>query len=297
MNFGHVDNIDEIDFSIPPDHPDTDKVLSKSKAKNLDIYVGCAKWNKKDLKNFYPKGTKDELAYYSTQFNSIELNATFRRRIWAPQYQKWADTTPDGFKFCPKLGQFISHVKRLDGVEESLDLFAENASHLGEKMGVPFIQMPDNFGPKGIDRVQTFAEYWRFDMPIALELRHEGWWSDMAIRDEVDKILRKNKVVNILVDTAGRREMMHMRLTTPTAFVRYVGCNHESDYSRLDKWVERVAEWKKKGLKELYFFMHQWVEEESPSLVAYFNERLNKKLGTNLTIDVERCSEAPKVRS
>ena len=94
MKFGQVDDIDEVDFSIPPDHPDTDKVLAKSRAKDLDVYVGCAKWSKKDLKNFYPKGTKNELEYYATQFNAIELNATFRKRYWAPQYQKWADATP-----------------------------------------------------------------------------------------------------------------------------------------------------------------------------------------------------------
>ena len=284
MNFGQVDNIDEVDFSIPPDHPDTDKVLAKSKAKDLQVYVGCAKWSKKDLKNFYPKGTKDELAYYSTQFNSIELNATFRKRYWAPQYEKWANTTPDGFKFCPKLGQFISHIKRLDGVEESLDLFAENASHLGNRMGVTFLQMHDNFSPKDFDRVKTFAEYWKFDIPIAVELRHHEWYNDPKVCDEVTDLFRKNKIINILVDTAGRRDMMHMRLTSPTAFVRYVGCNHESDYSRLDGWVDRVAGWKKKGLKELYFFVHQWVEEESPKLSLYFIERLNKKIGTDLKI-------------
>ena len=95
MKFGKVDNVDEIDFSIPPDHPDTDRVLKKSKAKDLDVYVGCGKWNKKDLKDFYPRGTKNELEYYATQFNAIELNATFRKRYWAPQYEKWANTTPE----------------------------------------------------------------------------------------------------------------------------------------------------------------------------------------------------------
>src|SRR6185503_20434640 len=79
MKFGQVDSIDDVDFSIPPDHPATDRVLTESKAKDLNVYVGCAKWNKADLKNFYPKGTKDELGYYSTQFNAIELNATFRK--------------------------------------------------------------------------------------------------------------------------------------------------------------------------------------------------------------------------
>ena len=28
-----------------------------------EIYVGCAKWNRADLKGFYPRGTKDELGY------------------------------------------------------------------------------------------------------------------------------------------------------------------------------------------------------------------------------------------
>ena len=284
MKFGKVDNIDEIDFSIPPDHPDTDRVLSKSKAKNLDIYVGCAKWSKADLKNFYPKGTKNELEYYSTQFNAIELNATFRKRYWAPQYEKWANTTPDGFKFCPKLGQFISHIKRLDGVEEGVDLFVENASHLGDRMGVSFLQMHDNFGPKDFDRVQRFAEYWKFDIPIAIELRHHDWYADQQTIDEWTGVFEKNGIVNIIVDTGGRRDMMHMRLTSPTAFVRYVGSNHPSDYTRLDKWIDRIADWKKKGLKELYFFVHQWAEEESPKLSAYFIERLNKKVGTKLKV-------------
>ena len=284
MKFGKVDNVDEIDFSIPPDHPATDKVLSKTKAKDLNVYVGCGKWNKTDLKNFYPKGTKNELEYYSTQFNSIELNATFRRRIWAPQYEKWANATPPGFKFCPKLGQFISHIKRLDGVEESVDLFVENASHLGDRMGVAFLQMHDNFAPKDLDRVQRFCEYWSADFPVAVELRHHDWYSDADLFDRWSSLFEKNKIVNILVDTPGRRDMMHMRLTAPTAFVRYNGSNHPTDYARLDAWVERIAEWKKKGLKELYFFVHQVVEEASPLLSGYFVDRLNKKVGTKLRI-------------
>jgi len=284
MNFGQVDDIEEVDFTIPPDHPDTTRVLAESKKRDFKIYVGCAKWSKKDLKDFYPKGTKSELEYYATQFNAIELNATFRKRYWADQYAKWANSTPEGFKFCPKLGQFISHIKRLDGVEESLDLYAENASHLGDRMGVTFLQMHDNFAPKDFDRVKTFAEYWKFDIPIAVELRHHDWYNDPKLCDEVFDLFSKNNIVNILVDTAGRRDMMHMRLTAPTAFIRYVGCNHESDYSRLDAWVDRVADWKKKGLNELYFFVHQWVEEESPKLSAYFIEGVNKKIGTDLKV-------------
>src|SRR5690606_5900743 len=98
------------------------------------------------------------------------------------------------------------------------------------------------------------------------------------------KFLKSKKITNVLVDTAGRRDLMHMRLTTKTAFVRYVGANHESDYSRLDDWIKRIESWKNQGLKELYFFVHQNIEEASPLLSAYFIERLNKRIGTDLHI-------------
>jgi uncharacterized protein YecE (DUF72 family) len=284
MKFGNVDNPEEIDFTIPPDHKDTKAVLSKSKAKDLTVYVGCAKWNKTDLKGFYPKGTKDELAYYSSQFNCIELNATFYRMFPSQQFEKWRANTPDGFKFFPKLTQDISHFRRLKDVENLVDDYVNNASHLQEKLGAPFLQMHNNFGPKDFDRVKTFVDNWKYDVPLAMEFRHTDWFNNPDVSTELYDLLEKNNITNVLVDTAGRRDLLHMRLTTPTAFVRYVGANHASDYNRLDDWVERIADWKKQGLKELYFFVHQNIEKESPLLSAYFIEKLNKKVGTTLPI-------------
>ncbi len=284
MKFGQVENPEEIDFTIPADHPDTKRVLENSKGNELKIYVGCAKWNKADLKGFYPKGTKDELGYYSTQFNCIELNATFYRLFPASQFEKWRLGVPDGFKFFPKLGQEISHWGRLKETEEPVGRFVENASHLKEKLGVPFLQMHNNFGPKDFDRVRAFVENWKYDIPLAIEFRKTDWYNDPEVSAELYDLLEKNDVINVLVDTAGRRDLMHMRLTAPTAFVRWVGANHESDRSRLDEWVERIADWKKTGLNELYFFVHQNIEKESPLLSAYFIEKLNRKINTDLKV-------------
>ena len=130
MKFGQVENPEEIDFTIPADHPDNKRVLEISTPKGFKVYVGCAKWNKADLKNFYPKGTKDELGYYSTQFNCIELNATFYRLFPAAQFEKWKETVPADFKFFPKLEQSISHFKRLKDVEEPVGNNVTNFSHL-----------------------------------------------------------------------------------------------------------------------------------------------------------------------
>jgi uncharacterized protein YecE (DUF72 family) len=287
MKFGQVDDPAEIDFTIPPDHPGTAKVLkaNASKSDELEVYVGCAKWNKEDLKNFYPHGTKDELAYYSTQFNSVELNATFYRLFPPTTFEKWYAAVPENFKFFPKLEQSISHFRRLKDVKEIVENNVSNMSHLQEKLGMAFLQLHDNFGPKDFDRVVAFVENWTYDVPLAIEFRHTNWYNDAAVSGKLYPLLESHGVTNILVDTAGRRDLMHMRLTTPTAFVRWVGANEpESDRSRLDEWISRISAWKKAGLRRLFFFIHQNVEQESPALAAHFIKQLNKKLDTDLPV-------------
>ncbi len=286
MKFGKVEQPELIDFTIPSDHPDTEVVLSKNKSTDRpNIYVGCAKWNRQDLKNFYPRGTKDELVYYSSQFNSIELNATFYRIFPAEQYQKWYDKTPEGFKFFPKMTQDVSHLRRLnDKVYEIADRYLEVTSLLKEKLGTIFLQMHNNFGPKNWDRVVRFVEYWPKEFPLALEFRHTDWFNDEKVAQELYHLLEENNMANVLVDTAGRRDLMHMRLTNNEAFIRYVGANHKSDYPRLDDWIERLSTWTNKGLNNIHFFVHQNLELESPLLSAYFIEQLNKGFNEQLIV-------------
>lgn len=286
MKFGSIDNPENIDFTLPPDHLDTKRVLNSYKDKSeFDLFVGCAKWNRSELKGFYPRGTKDELKYYSTQFNSIELNATFYRIFPADTFEKWYSKTPDGFKFFPKLNQEISHWKRLnDDVKPVVENYLYNASNLKEKLGTIFLQMHSNFAPKDFDRVIKFVENWPKDIPLAIEFRHTNWYNDKAVAEDLYQLLEEHNISNVIVDTAGRRDLMHMRLTNNNAFIRYVGANHQSDYDRLDDWVERIATWKEQGVGEVDFFVHQNIEKASPLLSAHFIKNTNKTLGTNLTI-------------
>ena len=292
MKFGKVEHPELIDFTLPKTHPKTIELLNSfEKNGKPNVFVGCAKWNKADLKGFYPRGTKDELAYYSKQFNSIELNATFYRQFPAEQFVKWKTKTPKGFKFFPKLGQEISHWKRLEGVQDAVNIYLDNASHLEEKLGTIFLQLHSNFGPKNFDRVQNFVVSWPKGIPLAIEVRHPDWFDDTAVFDEFTQLLEENNVANVLVDTAGRRDMVHMRLTNNEAFVRYVGANHPSDYMRLDDWIVRLKEWSDLGLKNIHFFIHQNLEVESPLLAAYFIKKLNTALGVDLKIPNEENNQ------
>jgi len=282
MKFGQVENPSEIDFTLPKDHPDTEKNLSGKKKASFKVYVGCAKWNKQDLKGFYPRGTKDELSYYSTQFNSIELNATFYSSPSIEQVRVWRDKTPDNFKFYPKINNTISHFRRLNNIQDKLVEFCDAISNFEDRLGITFLQVHDNFKPQEYDRLEKFVKEFPKGIPLAVELRNREWFTDTEITEKVFQLFKKENTTPVIVDTAGRRDLLHMRLTSPTAFIRYVGANAPSDYQRLDDWVERIKQWRTLGLESLHFFVHQNVEKESPLLSAYFIEKLNKEFDLSL---------------
>lgn len=285
MKFGKVDRPSKIDFALPEDHPGTQKVLSQnSKPTKPNIYVGCAKWNRTDLKGFYPRGIRDELEYYSRQFNSIELNATFYRIFPRETFEAWYEKTPDDFRFFPKVYQGVSHWKRLFDFEAYLEDYILNASNLKEKLAMPFVQLHSNFGPKNMDRLVPFFEAIPKDIKIGMEFRHTDWFNDPVVANELYAMLEAFEVTNIIVDTAGRRDLLHMRMTTNSAFIRYNGANHRSDYNRLKDWIERLDQWELQGLENIYFFVHQNVEKASPLLSAYFIRKANKRWGAGLTI-------------
>ncbi|MBT8181304.1 MAG: DUF72 domain-containing protein [Eudoraea sp.] len=286
MKFGKVDHPELIDFTLPQDHPSLAGLLASGAAKNpLKLSVGCAKWNKQELKNFYPRGTKEELPYYSSQFNSIELNATFYRIFPVEQYAAWYDAVPDTFKFFPKVVQNVSHLRRLNEMAyPSLDNFLMATAGFRDKLGTIFLQMHPNFGPKNWDRVVRLVNYWPEEIPLALEFRHTDWFNDINVASEQYDLLEEKNIANVLVDTAGRRDIMHMRLTNNEAFVRFVGANHKSDYHRLEEWVERLWQWHTMGLTNIHFFIHQNMEKESPLLAAFFIKRINEKFKIDLKV-------------
>ncbi len=292
MQFGKVADPGSIDFTLPKDAPETGKVLTAHKNdKPFEVYIGCAKWNKTDLKGFYPKGTKDELTYYATQFNSIELNATFYGMPDFQQVETWKNKTPEGFKFFPKITNTVSHFKRLIDVQQPIEQFCGAISAFEDRLGMAFLQLHDNFKPKDFERLKKVLEEFPKGVPLAVEVRNEEWFADKEVNKAYSALLEKLGMANIIVDTAGRRDMLHMRLTSPVAFVRYVGANHPSDVDRLDDWLVRIKKWRKEGLQKLYFFVHQNIELESPLLATHFIENVNKAFKLSLQIPARQTTQ------
>lgn len=285
VKFGGIENPGERNFILPEDHPDTSQILTESGDPGKpEIYIGCAKWNRQNLKNFYPKGTKDELTYYAKQFNAVEMNATYHRIYPPEQFIEWREKVPEDFRFFPKINRYISHLKWLNGIESRTEEFLAGVIHLEEKLGTIFLQLSNRFAPKFMDRVIRFVERWPKNIPLAIELRHTDWYNNPDVARELYQLLEENDVSNVIVDTAGRRDLLHMRLTNSEVFVRYVGANHPSDYSRLHEWVKRLKSWTEQGINKIAFFIHQNEEIESPALARYFIDKLTRKVDSSVSI-------------
>ena len=128
---------------------------------------------------FYPRALRppEWLAYYARHFATVELNATFYRLPPAERFQEWAAKVPAGFLFAVKANRAITHLKRLQGVEEPLARFFEAASHLGEKLGPVLFQLPPSLKRNDALLADFLALLPR--RPISVfEFRHASWFDD-----------------------------------------------------------------------------------------------------------------------
>jgi uncharacterized protein YecE (DUF72 family) len=287
MEFGRVDDseISEIDFKLPADSPRATKVLAVAKSEHTEVYIGCAKWGRKEwVGKIYPKGTKDKdfLEAYGKQFNCIEFNAIFYKLPSHEQVRIWKNKVGKDFMFCPKFTDAVTHIKRLKDAKHETDLLLDVLSGFGDQLGPMFLMPHPQMGPKHYDTIAEYLQSLPKDIKVFLELRHPDWY----IPENLEKIFsfcETHKVGTVITDTSGRRDCAHMELTVPEAFIRFVGNGlHPTDYSRIDDWVQRIKQWKTQGIKKIWFFMHQHDEQYSPELCKYLIDELNSKCKLNI---------------
>jgi uncharacterized protein YecE (DUF72 family) len=284
MDFGRIKNAGNVDFTLPPDHPATARVLAKGDGGALRAYVGCPIWQDDAMarKLCPPRTPKTKrLACYGKQFNALELNSTgyglARERV-----EKWSADVPDGFRFCPKVPMEVTHGSNLDWVKDSFARYCGDAEAFGKRLGMLFLQFPEQFGPDRFAELERLLATRKAGVPLAVEVRHAAWFREGEWRDRLFDMLEEQGVTGILSDTAGRRDALHQRLTTSTAFIRFNGQDMERDPRRLEEWAGRIRKWKDRGLRELYFFPHMDPKDMTVELSAYFIKSLNALAGLKL---------------
>ncbi|WP_235298958.1 DUF72 domain-containing protein [Portibacter marinus] len=274
MKFGKLENIDQVDFTLPEDRV----IFEADPSDSIKIYTGATSWNKNEWKGvLYPEKAKkaDFIRHYGKQFNSIELNATHYRTPSDQTIETWVNETPDDFRFCPKVLQAISHRHNMLSNENLVNNFIVQLSKLGKKMGQTFLQLPPYFKYESLPYLKSFLKSWPEEIPLAIELRNEEMHNNENYFEAYIDILSQYHCTPLITDVSGRRDLMHMTLNGPKVFIRWVGNGlHPSDYARILEWKERIKTWKQYGVQEVYFMLHEPDNLKTPEIAEIFSKEL-----------------------
>ena len=150
--------------------------------KERTIFTGCAGWSlgREHSAAFTAEGT--HLQRYAARLNCAEINSSFYRPHRQQTYQRWAASTPVGFRFSVKVPTLISHVQRLQACDQALDEFVLQCSGLGDRLGCLLVQLPPSLAFDESVAEAFFISLRRcFPGPVVLEPRHESWTGAEAL--------------------------------------------------------------------------------------------------------------------
>jgi uncharacterized protein YecE (DUF72 family) len=199
----------------------------------MRLLVGTSGYQYKEWKgSFYPADMKEAqmLPYYAERLDACEINNTFYRMPRPETVRKWAEQTPDSFRFCLKAPQRITHHKRLEGAEEDTAFLVTSAKELGTKIGPSLFQLPP-YLKKGADRLRAFLALLPDGFPAAFEFRHDSWFDD-----EIFGILRERHAALVIAE--DEEKAAPLVATAPFGYLRL----RRPDYgdAELKAWAGKV---------------------------------------------------------
>ena len=281
MEFGRTDynTLSKKEFEFPLLKQE---VLNGKTFPKANIHIGLPKWFRIEwMGNIIPPGIKERngLEAYSKKFSCVELNATHYKIYGEEVINKWIEKTPDDFKFCPKFYQGITHRGALNNKQAITDEFIKSIRLFDKKLGASFLQ----FGEYNtISKKQELIQYLKTfpaDIECFVELRHPSWFNPMEQINEIAKELTELKRGWVITDTPGRRDVAHMKLTIPKAFIRFVGeGTNEIDLYRLKQWKGVLTEWYNNGLQECYFMLHILDDTKTHEVVDFIENEFAELL-------------------
>ena len=258
----------------------------------MSARVGISGWTYPPWRgDFYPKGLphRRELAYAADRLTSIEINGSFYALQRPSSYFGWARQTPDDFVFSVKAGRFITHMKKLRGVDGAVaNFFGSGPLALAGKLGPVLWQLPPSL-PFDAQRMRSFLQTlprstgeaaflarrhepmldgraWTgaaVDRPLrhAVEVRHDSYKSAEFI-----DLLRELCVALVVADTAGKWPQL-FEVTADFVYVRLHGAEelYASGYTAaaLATWAERIKGWRSSGL-DVYCYFDNDVKVRAP---------------------------------
>jgi uncharacterized protein YecE (DUF72 family) len=230
-------------------------VTSSARFAMKPIRIGCSGWMYDDWRGrLYPEREPKRrwLELYAQRFDTVEVNSTFYRLARRAAVASWVSQTPPEFLFAVKASRYLTHIRRLVGIQEGIERFYEPLEPLIEsgRLGPVLWQLPENFH-RDEDRLLGWLEV----LPPGLhtiEFRHASWFAADSVLDA----LRAHGVALTIGDHPSRPFQSH-EATADWRFVRfhYGARGRSGNYSRseLERWAGLIGGWRRSEAVYAYF--------------------------------------------
>jgi uncharacterized protein YecE (DUF72 family) len=231
--------------------------------KQTDFLVGTSGWTYDHWKGrFYPEAVPKSkwFGYYTTQFATVEINATFYRAFRDQTYLNWRERAPAGFKYVLKAPRLITHRKYLENVAADIKEFWRTACLLEDKLGLILLQLAPAT-PYDPDRLRVALAAFEEPARVAVEFRHKQWLSE-----EVAGMLREMGVAVCHADSP--RSQLADWVTARVGYIRLHGRSrwYAYDYSlqELQEIAGAACRMADNGADKIYIFFNNDFEGCAP---------------------------------
>ncbi|HHE76784.1 MAG TPA: DUF72 domain-containing protein [Candidatus Parcubacteria bacterium] len=229
------------------------------------IFIGTSGWDYRHWDGFfYPPeiNQKEKLEYFSRHFNAVEVNYSFYHPPKESTYKKWYSQTNGNFLFSLKVSRFITHIKRLKGIENVWQEFLEKAlKGLKEKLGPILVQLPPTFRytEENLERVEKFLSFTKNlkkkknqRILLAVEVRNSSF--DKA---SFFNLLKKHKTALVLSSSSQWAEIkkpflcnfVYVRLHGPASLF-----SSKYSFDELKRLAKEINLWRRNGLDVYCYF-------------------------------------------
>lgn len=227
------------------------KTSGVDSTERTNFFVGTSGWNYPHWRKIiYPDNlkTSEWLSFYSSYFQTTEVNVTFYRDVRKSTFERWFTQVGDNFLFSVKMPRIITHYKRLNSDKGTITKFLHSISPLKEKLGAILIQLPPSLK---FDRelFKRFFELLDFRYRYAIEVRNKTFFDESFLN-----ILKTYNIALCIADSAKRYPYFE-DITADFIYVRLHGSErlYASEYSEeeLNTWAQKIQKWNRPSF--IYF--------------------------------------------
>ncbi len=221
----------------------------------------------------YPPDFQDKsrLEYYSSLFNSIEINSSFYKLPIASTIAKWSACVPGYFKFTFKLWRDITHNKGLVFNQDDVFRFLERIA-ANKNKGCLLVQFPPSLTISAAAQFENLLAIIKEaninqELKVAVEFRNKSWYED-----DIFQLVEEYSSSIVLHDIPASATPLPNEVSD-FVYLRFHGPNRGYRGSYPDDFLYEYAQ-----------YIKEW-SDSGKSVYVYFNNTMGDAVHNLITLN------------